>query len=186
MVPIVSIVGRSNSGKTTLIEKLIPELNRRGYRVGTIKHHFHSEAALDIDREGKDSWRHKKAGAVSVVLSSAKQVALIRDVQGEISLDEAVEKLLGDVDLVLTEGFKEAHKPKIEVNRKAQGLPPLCNPADDLVALVADHNLDLGVPRFGLDDIAAIANLIEEKFLRPAGGASVPVCRTDFKSAERG
>lgn len=186
MVPIVSIVGRSDSGKTTLIEKLIPEFNRRGYRVGTIKHHFHSQALLDVDREGKDSWRHKQAGAAAVVLSSARQVALIRDVEAEITVDEAVEKLLGRVDLVLTEGFKEGNKPKIEVNREAQGVPLLCGPEDNLVAVVTDRNLDQGVPRFGLDDIVAIVDLIEKKFLSSHGGASVPVCRTDFKSAERG
>jgi len=85
MVPIVSIVGKSDSGKTTLIEKLLPALTGRGYRVATVKHDVHG---FEVDQEGKDSWRHKQAGAHTVVISSPNKVALIRDVERDLTLDE--------------------------------------------------------------------------------------------------
>ena len=85
MIPIISIVGKSDSGKTTLIEKIVPELVRRGYRICTVKHHLHD---FEIDKEGKDSWRHKRAGAHSVIISSPRKVALTRDVKKEMSLEE--------------------------------------------------------------------------------------------------
>ena len=85
MIPVVSIVGKSDAGKTTLIEKLIPELVRRGYRVATVKHDVHG---FDVDREGKDSWRHKQAGAHTVVISSPEKLALIRDVDHDADLAE--------------------------------------------------------------------------------------------------
>ena len=85
MIPIVSIVGKSDIGKTTLIEKLLPELTGRGYRVATVKHDVHG---FEVDREGKDSWRHKKAGAHTVVISSPQKIALIRDVEKDLTLEE--------------------------------------------------------------------------------------------------
>jgi molybdopterin-guanine dinucleotide biosynthesis protein B len=103
MIPIISIVGKSDSGKTTLIEKLVPELTRRGYRIATVKHDVHG---FEVDREGKDSWRHKQAGAHTVVISSPKKVALIRDVEKDMTLEEIREKLIQDVDLILSEEYK--------------------------------------------------------------------------------
>lgn len=104
MVPIVSIVGKSDSGKTTLIEKLLPELVRRGYKVATVKHDVHG---FDVDRQGKDSWRHKKAGAHTVVISSPTKLALIRDVDHDADLMELRDKYIREVDLILSEGFKK-------------------------------------------------------------------------------
>src|SRR5512139_2381303 len=104
MIPIVSIVGKSDSGKTTLIEKLLPELVRRGYRVATVKHDIHG---FEVDREGKDSWRHKKAGAHTSVISSPNKVALIRDVEKDLTLAEIRDRLIQGVDLILSEGFKK-------------------------------------------------------------------------------
>ena len=122
MIPILSIVGKSDSGKTTLIEKLLPELIRRGYRIATVKHDVHG---FEVDREGKDSWRHKKAGAHTVIISSPQKVALIRDVEKDLTLDELREKLVQDVDLILSEGYKKDVQPKIEIFRKEkhQGTP---------------------------------------------------------------
>jgi len=117
MIPIVSIVGKSDIGKTTLIEKLLPELTGRGYRIATVKHDIHG---FEVDREGKDSWRHKKAGAHTVVLSSPQKVALIRDVEKDLSLEEIRESLVEDVDLILSEGYKKDVQPKIEVFRKGK------------------------------------------------------------------
>jgi molybdopterin-guanine dinucleotide biosynthesis protein B len=163
MIPIVSIVGKSNSGKTTLIEKLIPELVRRGYGVATVKHDVHG---FEVDQEGKDSWRHKQAGAHTVVISSSTKLALIRDVDHDASLAELRDKYIRDVDLVLSEGFKKNNQPKIEVFRKEIHRDLLCTKDDNLVAIAANQAFDIGVPCFDLNDIRGLADLIEKKFLR--------------------
>jgi len=165
MIPIVSIVGTSDSGKTTLIEKLVPELVRRGYRVATIKHDVHG---FDVDREGKDSWRHKQAGAHTVVISSPRKLALIRDVDHDAELAELRDKYIQDVDIILSEGFKRNPQPKIEVFRKERRRELLCTKEDNLLAVAADEVLHVGVPCFGLDDARGMVDLIEEKFLKGA------------------
>ena len=166
MIPIVSIVGTSNSGKTTLIEKLVPELVRRGYRVATIKHDVHG---FEVDREGKDSWRHKQAGAHTVIISSPEKLALIRDVDHDADLAELRDKYIQDVDLILSEGFKRNQQPKIEVFRRETRRELLCTREDNLLAVATDQPLDIGVPCFGLDDARGMASLIEEKFLQRKG-----------------
>ncbi|MCX5833549.1 MAG: molybdopterin-guanine dinucleotide biosynthesis protein B, partial [Deltaproteobacteria bacterium] len=118
MIPIISIVGRSNTGKTTLIEKMIKELAARGYRVATIKHNLHG---FDIDHPGKDSWRHREAGARLTVLASPKKVALIRDVDRDYTIDEIRDRYVEDADIILVEGYKENDFPKIEVFRSSLG-----------------------------------------------------------------
>jgi len=115
MIPIISIVGRSNTGKTTLIEKLVPELCLRGYRVATIKH---AASGFEIDREGKDSWRHKKAGAFKTILISPTELALMEVFEREYSVEELVALYIKDADLVLLEGHKNNPYPKIEMLRK--------------------------------------------------------------------
>jgi molybdopterin-guanine dinucleotide biosynthesis protein B len=161
-IPIVSIVGRSRSGKTTLLEKLIPELKRRGYRVATVKHHAHP--GLEIDQPGKDTWRHAQAGSDHVVIAAPDRVASVRRVSRELTLDEVAETII-DVDIVLTEGYKRAGKPQIEVVRAARSETPLCEPGR-LVALASDVALDLGVPLFGLEDATGLVDLLEERFLK--------------------
>ncbi|MFB0507880.1 MAG: molybdopterin-guanine dinucleotide biosynthesis protein B, partial [Thermodesulfobacteriota bacterium] len=136
MIPIISIVGKSDSGKTTLIEKIVPELVRRGYRVTTVKHDLHD---FEIDKEGKDSWRHKQAGAHGVIISSPQKVALIRDVDKDMSLEELRESFGGDVDLILSEGFKKDVQPKIEVFRKEVHGELLCTKEDKLVAIASNR-----------------------------------------------
>jgi molybdopterin-guanine dinucleotide biosynthesis protein B len=163
MIPILSIVGKSDSGKTTLIEKLVPELVRRGYRVATIKHDVHG---FEIDREGKDSWRHKKAGAHTVVISSPRKLALIRDVDHDAELPELRERYIGDVDLILAEGFKKNTQPKIEVFRQEVHQELLCRKEDNLVAIASNRHFDIGVPCFGLNDAPGLVNLIEDLFLK--------------------
>ncbi len=157
---IVSVAGRPKVGKTTFLVKLIAELQGRGYRIGVIKHSVH---AFDLARPGKDTWKHAQAGAQAVAFVSPHQISLMRQVEREIDLDEAA-ALLGDVDLVLTEGYKHAHKPKIEVSRQALGSDLICRP-DEIIAVVSDHPVDLDVPRFDLDDAAGVAALIERRFL---------------------
>jgi molybdopterin-guanine dinucleotide biosynthesis protein B len=162
MIPIISIVGKSDSGKTTLIEKLLPELTRRGHRVATVKHDVHG---FEVDQEGKDSWRHKRAGAHTVIISSPQKVALIRDVEKDLTLNELREKLVQDVDLILSEVYKKDIQPKIEIFRKEKHQELLCTPQDNLVAIVSDQTFDIGVPCFGLDDMKGLADFIERRFL---------------------
>ncbi len=166
MIPIISIVGKSDSGKTTFIEKLVPDLVRRGYRIATVKHDVHG---FEVDREGKDSWRHKKAGAHTTIISSPAKVALIRDVEKDLRLDEIRDKLVQDVDLILSEGYKKDVQPKIEIFRTEKHKELLCTKEDNLVAIVSDREFDVGVSCFFLDDIKGVADFIEKKFLKSKG-----------------
>jgi molybdopterin-guanine dinucleotide biosynthesis protein B len=163
MIPIVSVVGRSNTGKTALIEKMIPELKRRGYRVATIKHNIHG---FDIDHEGKDSWRHKKAGAHVTVIASPRQIAVVEDVSRDFELAELRDQYIRDVDIVLSEGFKVNPHPKIEVVRSRLKHEPLCNKEDNLIAVVSDKPVDRGVSCLDINDIEGIVSLIENRFLK--------------------
>jgi len=163
MIPIISIVGKSDSGKTTLIEKLVPELTRRGYRIATVKHDVHG---FEVDREGKDSWRHKQAGAHTVVISSPEKVALIRDVEKDLTLEEIREKLIQDVDLILSEGYKKDVQPKIEIFRKEKHKELLCTKEDNLIGIVSDKKFRVGVSCFFLDDVRGVADFIEKKYLQ--------------------
>ncbi len=159
--PVVSIVGTSNVGKTTLMVKLIRELKRRGYRVATIKHDVHG---FQMDTPGKDSWKHAEAGSDCVVVASPKGLAMIRRLEHELPLDEIVETL-PDVDIVLTEGYKRGNKPKIEVSRAAKGTSLLCT-EDELIALATDQRHDIRVPQFDLDDAVGIVDLLERLYLQ--------------------
>jgi molybdopterin-guanine dinucleotide biosynthesis protein B len=162
--PIVSIVSKKQSGKTTLLERLIPELRRRGYRTGTVKHDTHG---FDIDHEGKDTWRHKQAGASTVVISSPWKLSLIKDVAEEVDLDEIVATYFADVDLVLTEGYSHAGKPQVEVYRSCAHTRPLHQKGapKTLFAIMSDTPVDLGVPNFHIDAVSDLADLIVARFL---------------------
>lgn len=158
--PIISIVGKSDSGKTTLLEGLIGELKRRGYRVGTIKHDAHS---FEIDRPETDTWRHAQAGSDHVVISSPQRVASIRRVGREQLLDELATQMT-DVDIVLTEGYRRGNAPKIEVSRQERSSTLMCR-SDELLAVASNQHFDLNVPQYGLDDFADLVDLIEAHFL---------------------
>lgn len=162
---VVSIVSKKKSGKTTLLEKLIPALKRKGYRVGTVKHDSHG---FDIDHQGKDSWRHKQAGADTVVISSVWKISLIKDLTQEMSLDHIVNQHFFDMDIVITEGYKRAGKPQIEVFRSAAHSKPMHTKEekDTLVAVVSDVPLDLDVPQFGINDVEALADFLENVFIK--------------------
>jgi molybdopterin-guanine dinucleotide biosynthesis protein B len=153
-------VGKSDSGKTTLIEKLVPQLKRRGYRIGVVKHAHHG---FDMDRQGKDSYRHRRAGANTVMIASPGQVAMIKDADSE-ALDDLI-PYFEDVDLLIAEGFKRDRAPKIEVFRPERHRRPACLENVDLVAVVADVPLDTTVPRFALDDVAALTEFIVARWL---------------------
>lgn len=160
-IPIVCVAGRSNVGKTTLLEKLIPSLKQRGYRVATIKHHSHP--GFEMDQPGKDTWRHAQAGSDHVVIAAPDKVASIRRVEREPTLDELATTIT-DVDIILTEGFKRSDKPKIEVIRAERSVEPICRP-EELVAIATDVPIALNVPQFGLDDTEGLAELLEKNFL---------------------
>ena len=162
MIPVISIVGRSDTGKTTLIEKLVPELKRRGYRVGTIKHDAHQ---FEIDVPGKDSWRHAQAGASTVVVSSPEKIAIVQRVRQEKTLDQIAQMIGDEVDIVLCEGYKRSGHLKVEVSRSEVSSELLCS-EDELVALVSDVRHPLRVPQFGLDDVKGLADLLENAYLR--------------------
>jgi len=160
-VPIVSIVGKKHSGKTTLVVKLVAELKRRGWRVATAKHDAHS---FEIDHEGKDSWRHAQAGADAVLISSPAKLALIKKTDSELPLDALAQRYLDDVDIILTDGFLRQGKPAIEVVRHALGVDLIC-PREQLFAIATDARLDLDKPQFDLNDAAGLADAIEHRFL---------------------
>jgi molybdopterin-guanine dinucleotide biosynthesis protein B len=159
--PILSIVGKSGCGKTTLLEKLIPALKRRGLRLATIKHHSHP--GFEIDQPGKDTWRHARAGSDHVVLAAPDKIASIRVLQRELSLDEIAAQISG-VDLILTEGYKRAGKPAIEVLRAENGLELVAG-AEQLVALVTDTPLAAPLPQFGLEQVDSLADWILTEFI---------------------
>jgi molybdopterin-guanine dinucleotide biosynthesis protein B len=160
-LPIITVIGKSGVGKTTLIVKLIAELKRRGYRVGTIKHHSHS--GFEIDQSGKDSWRHAQAGSVHVAIAAPDKIASYRHLDHELTLDEVASDF-NDVDIILTEGYRQAGKPTLEIVRSETGLVFIGDPTQRF-AVASDVPIETAVPLFGLDDAVQMVNLIEELFL---------------------
>lgn len=154
------IVGWSGSGKTTLIEALLPRLAATGLRVSVVKQSHHD---VEIDRPGKDSWRHRQAGAQEVILASPQRWALMHELRGaaEPALDDLLTRL-APCDLVLVEGFKREPHPKLEVWRAALGKPWLHPDDPHVLAVAADAAPPSGLRRFDLDDPAAIGRFIME------------------------
>ncbi len=155
---VFGIAGWSGSGKTTLLEKLIPALIARGLKVSVIKHAHHG---FDIDKPGKDSWRHREAGAAEVMLACGTRWALMHECRAEPEpqLAELLARL-APCDLVLVEGFKQEPVPKLEVHRPANGKPPLFAERDDIVAVASDAAIAATIPVLPLNDIAALADFI--------------------------
>jgi molybdopterin-guanine dinucleotide biosynthesis protein B len=162
MPPVVAIVGKSSSGKTTLIEKLIVELKSRGYKVATVKHTHHK---LAFDEPGKDSWRHAQAGSEATIISSPDKLVLIKPVATELSLEEIARLAGEDYDIILGDGFKKSNVPKIEVHRKEVG-PPFAT-TKKLIAIVSDEPLKTKTRQFAIDDIKGLADLLEQGFIKP-------------------
>lgn len=165
-VPILSVIGKSKSGKTTLLEKLIAGLKNRGYRVATVKHHSHP--GFEIDVPGKDTWRHAQAGSDHVVIAASDRIASIRKLERELTLDEIAAEI-PHIDIILTEGFKRAGKPAIEVVRAVRGTD-LVSDRDQLVALATDTRLDIDLPQFDINDPERIIDFIEGRFLAKTQG----------------
>lgn len=157
--PLVLVVGKTNSGKTTLVEKLVPELVARKYKVATIKHCSHD---FEIDYPGKDSFRHRAAGASTSIVASKEKVALVKNIENDMSLDNVINSFVSsDTDIIIAEGYKNEHKPKIEVIKDT----PICT-KEELIAVVARERKDFGLPCFLSDEIKKIADFIEEKIIR--------------------
>lgn len=159
---VLGVVGWGNSGKTGLILRLLPALAARGLRVSTLKH---AHRDFDIDRPGKDSHSHRAAGAVEVLVSSARRWALVHELRDAPEpAPEALLARMAPVDLVLVEGFKRAGHDKIEVRRAAAAGPPLSPGDPTVVAIAADRPAPgAGRPVFDLDDTGAIADFIVDR-----------------------
>lgn len=170
MFPVVSIVGNSGVGKTTFLEKLIQELKGRGYRVAAIKHDAHN---FQMDHPGKDTWRLSQAGSDIVLISAPHKLAMLESVDKERRLGDLAAMVADRVDMVLAEGYRGANAPKIEVSRREKG-SELVSPREELLAIVSDQAFDLPVPRFGLNEAAGVADLLETTFgLRPRASRAV-------------
>jgi len=161
MPPIISIVGKSDSGKTTLLEALIKVLGQRGYRVAVIKH---AADGFELDMPDKDSWRLSQAGSEVSAISSKDRLAIIRRLKNDLNPQELLPYVGADCDLVLTEGFKRYPCPKIEIVRGEQG-SDLVSPPEQLLAIVTDKPLGVNCPQFDKGEAAKIADLIEQKYL---------------------
>jgi molybdopterin-guanine dinucleotide biosynthesis protein B len=155
---VIGLAGWSGAGKTTLLTRLIPHWRAQSLRVSVIKHAHHK---FDIDTPGKDSWRHREAGAEEVLVSSDSRWALMHELRGtaEPRLPELLQKL-ARVDLVVIEGYKSEPIPKVEVHRAAIGKPLLFPSDPDIVAVAADVAVETTLPTAHLDDIAAVAALM--------------------------
>lgn len=153
------VAGWKNTGKTTLMERLVAEITGRGFSVSTVKHAHHD---ADIDHPGRDSYRHRQAGAAQVVVASPVRWALMTELRGQAEPPLAdLLAQMAPVDLVLVEGYKRSPHPKIEAHRAAAGRPLLARDTPSVRAVATDVPLDgLAVPQFGLDDIAGIAGFI--------------------------
>ncbi len=160
---ILSIIGKSGSGKTTLLKKLIPELVKRGYKVGTIKHTHHHD--FEIDKPGKDSWEHQNAGATSIAISSTNKFAFIKKLDEELTVKDIVSNCFSDVDLVLAEGFKKEDFPKIEVLRKGVSTTPVSqfSLSSQLLLVISDIPYKLPVPVLSPGEVNEVADFIEKR-----------------------
>jgi molybdopterin-guanine dinucleotide biosynthesis adapter protein len=162
MIPVVSFVGRHNSGKTTFLEKVIKGLKEKGYSVAVIKHH---KGGFEVDTQGKDTWRMAQAGSDVVVISSPDKMAMIKKPKQELTLDQVKEMVQDGVDIVISEGYKYDNKPKIEVFR-SEVSDRILSDEKDLVALVTDRRFEINIPQYSFDDADGIVELIIEKFLK--------------------
>ncbi len=158
MRTIISIVGKSSSGKTTLLEKIIVELKKRGHKVAIVKHSHHKD---DLDTAAKDTWRFTKAGSELSAINSLDHLAIYRKMDEFFDPQDIANYVLWDFDILLTEGFKGSNYPKIEVHRGEQGDELLTDPKL-LLAVVTDKPLDIKVPQFSHDDVTGIVDMIEK------------------------
>ena len=161
VMKVIGFIGYSNTGKTTLIEKLIPLFIARGLKVSTVKNAHHG---FDMDRPGKDSFRYRQAGSAQVLIATSERWALLTEVRGGPAPLDALIAQLAPCDLVLVEGFKsEGHFPRIEVRRTTNSEPPIFPHDANVIAVAADHAIDTALPVLDLNDAAKIAGFIVDR-----------------------
>ena len=161
MVPIVAFVGKANCGKTTFLEKLIRELNSRGLSICAIKHSHHEPA---FDEGKKDTFRLREAGALRTVFHGPQTVILVDRGRRTADLIELARQLAGTADLVVAEGYATARVPKIEISRAALYGELIYAESPELIAIVTDHIVDSSLPTFDLEDAAAVADFLIDRF----------------------
>ncbi|MBI4331934.1 MAG: molybdopterin-guanine dinucleotide biosynthesis protein B [Chloroflexi bacterium] len=157
MVPAICFTGKSGSGKTTLIVRVVEELKRRRFRVAVIKHAPHG---FELDKPGKDSWRFSSAGSDTVALVSPGGIAVMARLDGDRYLQTVICQMSLSNDIVLIEGCKGFHLPKVLVSCGEEG-SPLSNPGDNLIAIVSDRVYDYPVPRFSPAEAGRLVELLE-------------------------
>ena len=164
---VLSIIAtKSNTGKTTLIEKLIKALKLRNYSVGVLKHDAHK---FNIDKEGKDSFKFSMAGADNVIISSSEKLAMIKKVEKEVPIDKIL-LLFKGINIVLIEGYKDNNFPKIEVHRKDVDSNLFCTNRNfefsQIIALATDEDVVVNIPLLNLNDVNSICDFIESRLLK--------------------
>ncbi|MDH4222037.1 MAG: molybdopterin-guanine dinucleotide biosynthesis protein B [candidate division Zixibacteria bacterium] len=157
---ILLVVGRKKRGKTTLVEKLVPEFKKRGYKVGTIKY---TTMSHQFDTPGKDSFRHTQAGAGTTLVLSPDNIALFSSDLRRKEPQELFKLFFQDYDLILGEGFKNSSFPKIEILDSSKDTEPLCSAKDNLIALVCSKKSGYSVPVFSLEQIEQLADFLDKR-----------------------
>ena len=160
---IILVVGRKKRGKTSLVEKLIPEFKKRGYKVGSIKY---TTVDHQFDTPGKDSFRHTKAGAETTLILSPQRIALFSSDLKRKDPEGLFEFFFSEYDLIIGEGFRSSPYPKVEVLDSTQDTEPLCTREGNLVALVCDKNIDSPVPLFSTNEVELLADYLEKQVLK--------------------
>lgn len=160
MAKVINVIGKgSNVGKTILMEGLIKELKDRGLSISTIKHDVHG---FDIDKKGKDTYRHRQAGSGTIVISSKSRFAMIKELDDEINLNDII-KLVSDKDVILVEGYKKSNLRKIEVYREGVS-EDIITPQEKLIAIASNTNINYnGIPVIKKDNYKDLADLIEKE-----------------------
>lgn len=161
---ILLVVGRKKRGKTTLVEKLVPEFKKRGYKVGTIKY---TTLDHEFDTPGKDSFRHSQAGAETTLVLSPKNIALFSSDLRKKEPNELFKFFFEHYDIVIGEGFKSSPYPKVEVLDSAKDTEPLCGENDNLIALVCNKSIHSFVPVFSLDQTESLADFLQKEIKIP-------------------
>jgi len=171
VIPVVCVIGRSNSGKTRLMQRLVKELKRRGYRVATIKHTPHG---FELDHPDTDSSLYAGAGSDAVVLSSPQSLAIMKPMDHDAALSELPRYIGADFDIILAEGFKGSPSPKIQVCGNGSDYDLLC-PPEQLIALVSDEQQGSGIPEYTPDEAEKLVDLIEQRFLAATPEESIDI-----------
>lgn len=161
-IPVISIAGSSKTGKTTLIERLITVFKDRGIRVAVIKHHLHD---FEADVPGKDTYRFKKAGAITSIISSPYKISVVSDAERDLEPDRIISRYIRGVDLIIAEGYKKVEMPRIEVYKSKKSGDPVCLDDKNLIALVTDKPFEARVPVFFMDKIEKIADFIVSRII---------------------